>query len=107
MQAFARGDAAQATRYFSKDLKVQRPIDQLEAFYASEGPRKHAAALLDKYRLVMIRQAAGTAMGKVIWLTGKTEPVYFVREDGLWKLDVPPAVREGLKPAKVEDPEKR
>ena len=94
--AFAAGDIEEGASHFSKRLLAARPIRELEAYYLLPERRKGIDYLLKDHRFRIVREDTGTAVGEVTWTTGRTEPVYFVREGGRWKLDLP--AREGPPP---------
>ena len=89
-RAFADGDIERGCSYFSARLLASRPPKTLERYYWEPERRKAVAYLLRDHRLHIIEVAPRHAVAEVTWTTGKTETVYFVREDGEWKLDLPP-----------------
>jgi hypothetical protein len=88
--AFSEGDIAGGSCHFSERLRSARPIAVLEAYYRVPDHRKGIAFLLKDHRFRMVKEDDGSAVGEVTWTTGKTEQVYFVRENGAWKIDLPP-----------------
>lgn len=100
-RAFAEGDVALASSYFSERLRTARPVESLEAYYRPPERRKAIAYLIKDQSFRLVREEADTAEGEVIWTTGRIEPVHFVRERGKWKLDLPP---EGPRAAGAEAP---
>lgn len=90
-QAFAEGDVARAMTHFSQRLRAARPLHELEDYYGVPDNRKGVGFFLRDHRFQLIRQDDREALAKVTWTTGRSEPVYFVLENGKWRLDLPPA----------------
>ncbi|MGE3165225.1 MAG: hypothetical protein AB7O52_09995 [Planctomycetota bacterium] len=93
-QAFADGDVPRAIAHFSHRLLEARPAVALEDYYGVPDNRKGVGFFLRNHRFQLVRQSATEALAKVTWTTGRSEPVYFVLEDGAWKLDLPPGPSE-------------
>jgi hypothetical protein len=89
--AFARGDAEEGTRYFSARLAAARPLRTLDAYYRDPENRKGVEYLRKDHRVRMLEENDACAVAEVTWTTGRAEKVYFVREGGEWKIDLPPS----------------
>ena len=94
LHAFADGEIERGTRYFSERLLNKRPISALKAYYGKQERCQAIAFLLKGHSFRLIKVEPIYAVGEVTWSTGRTEAVYFVRENGDWKLDLPPPVHD-------------
>ena len=94
--AFADGEIRRGARHFSERLLAARPLEALEAYYASTERRKGVAYLLKELRFELLEETPTAARARVTWTTGLTESVYFVHEGSRWKLDLPPAPTESI-----------
>ncbi len=88
--AFARGDVEAGVSCFSRDLLAERPVDHLTIYYAEPDHRETVAFLLKNHTFTLLEETEHRAVAQVIWTTGDTEKVYFVRENGRWKIDRAP-----------------
>ena len=88
--AFAEGEIEHGARFFSKRLLAERPVNSLQSYYRKPEKCQAIAFLLKDYQFRLIKIEPKYAIGEVTWNTGRAEPVYFVREKGDWKLDLPP-----------------
>ncbi len=89
-EAFADGSIEKATAHFSHRLKDLRRLQDLKCYYADDTRRNGVRYLLEDHQFTLTSQSAERAVGEVIWRNGRREPVYFVLEEGVWKLDLPP-----------------
>lgn len=88
-EAFARGDVDTATRHFSRRLLDRVSHGELEYYYSKKDNQRGVAFLLEDLAFQVVAMDDDRATARVVWRTGRTEPVHFVREQGAWRIDVP------------------
>ncbi len=89
--AFAEGDVAYGMRHFSRRLAERSSQADLELYYSNPDNRRGVEFLMEELKFQVLEQDDDHAVARVVWRTGRTEQVYFVREDGAWKIDREPA----------------
>ena len=89
-KAFAEGEVRRGARHFSQRLLAARPLPPLATYYSDPQKQKGIAYLLKKLNFALVDEAPYSAVAEITWTTGRTELVFFVRENGDWKLDLPP-----------------
>lgn len=102
--AFSEGDIATGMGHFSERLKAARPATVLEDYYSREENRRGVQFFLREASFRVVHESETHIVARVTWTTGRSEPVYFVRENGRWKLDLPPSPERSPAPAVGTDP---
>ena len=89
-QAFADGDVEHGMSYLSQRLRDTVSENDLKHYYSMEDHRKAMVYVLEDATFQLLNMDTKKAHGRVVWTTGRIEDAYFVMENGVWKIDLPP-----------------